>query len=143
MSKFAEHAAEVMAHMHKRYEAGDKAALLDALRWCLAFNVLAPDWVRAHVNSALIRYLLYEAATLDEAFSVVRSKDPRSLAAGRRAVKLIGEVTMYISSQQKAGSKLDDEFFAAVGRKFGIGKTTVKEYWRKGREAFSFPTRNR
>ena len=136
MSKFTEHAAAVLARLQKRYDTGDKDALLEALKWCLSFNILAPDWVRAHFNGAVMRYWLYEVETLDEAFGVERSKDPRSVAAGRRASRLISEIWQHIWTQIDSGKSRDDEFFAAVGRKFGISKTKVKEYWRLGNAAF-------
>jgi len=135
-AKFDEHAARVLEHFRLRYEAGNKAALLGALHWCLGMRVMVPDWVAAHINQALRRWESYETLTLDEALGIKRTTDPRKIAAERRAPKIIGELWMHIWSEIDAGASRNEEFFEKVGKKFGISKTRAKEYWRRGNGAF-------
>jgi hypothetical protein len=142
LSQFEKHSAETLEYLRKRYDKGkgDKNALLLALSFCLSFNILPPSWVQAYTNRALKRFWIYEDDSLDKAFGVERSKDPRSVAAGRRATRLSAEVTADIWSRQDAGAPLDDELFEAVGKEYGLGKTKVKEYWKRGRAAFGNPS---
>lgn len=121
-----------LPHLLRSHNAGSKDALLRALTVCLAFRYPLPEWVRAGAYAALNRYRRYEAATLDEAFGVKRSQDPRSIASKRRAYKIASKVCIHIFTQSRVfGKSLNEEFFEEVGKKFGISKTRVKEYWRK------------
>lgn len=143
MDARSKHFAAMFAGMRKRYEGGDKGALLEAVNQILIFREEAPEWVLSYFNSSLTRFWRYEAVSLDEAFGVARSKDPRSIAAGKRSVKLIGEVTQHIWAEQTAGKKLNEDFFEQVGEKFFIGKTMVKKYWRIGNAAWGFQPKRR
>ena len=141
VSSWGEHNTRQLEHYRARYEAGAKDALLQAVYWCLGFNEPPPDWVRYHVNAALMRFWLYETTTLDDSFGVTRSTDPRSINAGRKTVELTEPVTLAILDAirvAKAAGKrlsLDDLLFEEIGARFGIGKTAVKELWARGRAA--------
>lgn len=136
-----EHIAAVIEGLRRRYDRGDSDALLQALRLCLAFEVLPPEWVRAQVMNAIMRFWTYEAVTLDEAFGVKRSTDPRTITTERMNVKRIGELTQYIWGEQVKGASLNEEFFAEVGQRFGINKGRAIELWNRGRAAWGITTK--
>lgn len=139
---FLAYSEDVLKRMQYRYcEKEDSAALLEAVKWCFEFNIEAPAWVRVNFNRSLMKFWNFKAATLDDAFGVKRSKDPRTVAAGKRAVTLTGEITRYIWDEQAKRTSLTEEFFEDVGKEFNIGKSKVKEYWRAGQAAFGIPSK--
>lgn len=119
-----------LMRLQPRYESGDKAALLRALTLCISWRRALPEWARQAAYSALKRYNRYEAATLDEAFGVLRRTDPRIIAAKCKERELAQRVCIYILAQSHLGRSRNEDFFEETGERFGIPKTTVKEYWR-------------
>jgi hypothetical protein len=56
----------------RRYQNGDRVALLQALDICLRCYQNPPDWVANKLLYAMAEWFSYRAATLDEAFGVRR-----------------------------------------------------------------------
>jgi hypothetical protein len=73
-----------LLELHKRYDDGDRSALLDAI---YVLGVFFPAWVREGFAEAwLMRYRQYKVKTLDEAFGIKRPQGQHLKAARDREV---------------------------------------------------------
>jgi hypothetical protein len=121
-----------------RYVAGDKAALLEAVGYCLFNQVVAPHWIVRGFLDATGRWQALVAKTLDEAFGVQRPKRKR-LGAAREKAALKFEV---YSAVESASASKDDLLFQKIGEqvaeKFNLSRplspTRVKEYLAAARQ---------
>ena len=57
---------------HKRFEAGDPKALIEAMDYCARSGTAMPMWLGQAVCDRFDKWFRYEAETLDEAFEVKR-----------------------------------------------------------------------
>lgn len=68
-----EFSVQRLGELKARYEAGEAAALLDAVAICINTGIKAPAWVETGFNAAwLLRWTCAEARTLGEAFGIER-----------------------------------------------------------------------
>jgi hypothetical protein len=136
--KWRRHKSAVLDQLRRRFEAGDANAPLQALHWCLGFNESPPGWVRAYAIVALQRYWSWEAESLDAAFGVKRSTDPRTLRAQRKAPKLRGLVAERVLKARAAGRGIDADLFEEIARDLGISTTNTRQHWATVRKAMGF-----
>jgi len=128
--------------LRAKYEAGNKAALIWAVRFCHSEHIVAPDWVMLAFFKATNRWLTMEVKTLDEAFDLVYPKGKHFNAARkRRAYQL--DVYYRVIELHRAGAPLDDDLYERVGREFYIGKTLTKEYYAGGKAVIDAMPRER
>jgi hypothetical protein len=102
--------------LHKRYDDGDRSALLDAI---YMLGVFFPAWVREGFVEALAQYQQYNVKTLDEAFGVKRLKG-QHLKAARKRELLRPQIIFEVYCRHAKGAPLDQGTFEAVGRDLGI-----------------------
>jgi hypothetical protein len=108
-------ADQVLVELHRRYDDGDRSALLDAIDVLSGFFV--PAWVREGFHEAWTQYRQYKVATLDQAFGVARPEG-QHLKKARKRELLRWQIMfrVYHLHKQGDGAPLDNELFAAVGR---------------------------
>jgi hypothetical protein len=106
MTTWARQKAAWLRNWRVRYKAGDKGALLEAVRWCLQMTTRPPNWVTFEIQEALTRFYTYQAATLDEAFGIEkRAQDNRGIVKKRRA----GEKMFRVWNLVLLATKEDDD----------------------------------
>jgi hypothetical protein len=88
------------------------------------------EWLADEVAAAAGRWIEYDARTLNEAFGIDRPKG-FSLPAARKKFVLLRRVFRRVIEAQANATPIDDGLFEQIGEDIGIGKTTVKEYWRE------------
>jgi hypothetical protein len=121
-------AAAVVEQRRKQFEAGEDWALLDAVDYCLRERMVPPEW---GINAFCDRYLkwyLFRAKTLDEAFNVKRPKHTQIKALARREW-LKPRVVYEVLRLRKTGVPFGDELFERVGMTLGIGKTLANDIY--------------
>jgi len=105
---------------HRRYQGGDRAALLLALDLFLeCFN--APKWIANGFFDAMSDWLAYRAATLDEAFGVQRTGEHIDQHREREALRPLIMLRL-AELQQQENAPIDSGTFARVANE--IGKST-------------------
>jgi hypothetical protein len=115
-----------------RFDAGDKAALLSAIGFCFDQQIVAPDWIVAAFFRAMNRWYAMEVKELGEAFGLEWPKGKHPSAA-KKMRRLSTAVYLKVHEAQHAGRALDDDLFAEIGEQLGLGKTLVKDYYKRGR----------
>jgi hypothetical protein len=110
-----------LAALHRRHDAGDRSALLDAIE-VLSHNF--PVWVRDGFLAAWWRYCRYDVATLDEAFGVERRKG-QHLAPAQKRELLRPQVILEVYCRHAKGEPLDQGTFDRVGDELNISGSEV------------------
>lgn len=101
---------------HKRYDGGDRSALLDAID---VLSVFFPAWVREGFAKAWAQYRQHNVKTLDQAFGIKRPKGQHLKAARAREV-LRPQIVFSVYCLHAKGAPLDQGIFEQVGRELGI-----------------------
>jgi hypothetical protein len=112
------------------YEAGKKADLLRAIRFCLDQEIIPPDWIVRAFAAATNRWFSLRAKTLDDAFGIKYPKGAH-LNASRKRRALTPAVLVAVGNARAEGRPVDDDLFEEIGKSLRppIGKTLVKEYY--------------
>jgi len=108
----------------RRYERGDRTALLQALDLCLDCFHGSPNWVADATMDAIRRWLAYEAATLDEAFGVKRSGKHINSLREREALR--PAIMMRVIQLHQQGEAIGSDTFAKVGKEIGRSEPYVR-----------------
>ena len=113
-----------LVEYHKRYDAGDKSAILDAIE--ILSCIFFPPWLREAYFSARMAHLRHAVATLDEAFGVERPKGKHLPGARERErLRWLIMFRVYCLHRQE-GAPLDDTTFARVADELGTSTTTIR-----------------
>lgn len=114
-----------------RYERGDGAALLTAVKNCLAFDDLkTPGWVAQAFSEGINRYTCFKAKTVDEAFGIKRPKNFR-LHTARRDFERRLPVYKRCGELIEAGQGVSNALFDKVAKEQGLNRRQVSEYYYK------------
>lgn len=120
-------ALRTLDEMRKQFKAGNKYTLMLALRKCANHDLPMPDWVSRAYISAFDQIHGYRAKSWDAVFG-----PPLPKGAQLSALRKKREKSIHVWNEVQArGSAvpIDDELFAAVGRKLGLGLTITKKYY--------------
>jgi hypothetical protein len=133
--------AAMLEEMRLYFEAGDKYALLRAIRFCLNQKIVAPAWIVTAFFRATNKWYQMDVKTLDAALGVEWPKG-KSMAAAKKRRKLQNAVYCAVSEtrQRDPDRPIDDLLFEDVGKQFSVGKTLAKDYYRSAREFWERPT---
>lgn len=123
----------------QHFEAGDKNALIQAIRFCFAQEIVAPEWVVAAFFRATNRWYSMDCKELGEAFDLTWQKGANVNAFKKRR-RLKFRVLNEVNAARNRGRRVDDELFEEIGKPLGIGKTLVKQYLRVARRFLPAPT---
>jgi hypothetical protein len=116
--------------MREGVERGEGYWIVEALYAAVVFahyQLPLPAWLVPHLAEKLNRYTGFEVRTLDEAFGV--SRKGMNLAAARRTLENIDEATFALAQLAGAGLPVNEELFEAVGEKYGVGRSTMVDWW--------------
>jgi hypothetical protein len=119
--------AILLDDLRQRFEAGDRNALIQAIRRCFQCGVVAPEWVVTAFFRATNKWYQMDAKSLDDALGVAWPKG-KSVAAAKKRRRLKFAVFNEINKARARGRAVDEELYQEIGRQFGIGKTLVKVY---------------
>ncbi|MGY6517378.1 MAG: hypothetical protein ACXIUZ_01560 [Lysobacteraceae bacterium] len=117
-----------LAEEHARFEAGDRTALMGAIRVCANHDMVLPEWVSTAFIRSYDQVLTRKVASWDEALGRPLPKG-KHLAAARKKRNKAPAVWLEINRLHAAGRGIDDELFSEVGHKLGLGRTLVAEYY--------------
>ncbi len=118
---------------YRRYfEAGDKNALFQAIGFCFNQEIVAPEWIVHAFFRAMNKWYSMQVKELGEAFGLAWPKG-KSVAAARKKRRLRYAVSNDIHDEKSRGGTVDDGLFEAIGKKYGLGITLVKEYYASAR----------
>lgn len=112
----------------KRFEMGDRAALLDAIRLCADHRVVMPDWVVQAFNLGHDKVRHFRTKSWDDAFGRPHPKGVHLAAQRKKRVKSRA-VWFAVRAMHHEGASIDESTFAKVGRMFNLGTTLVAEYY--------------
>lgn len=128
-----------MQEYRQHFEAGDKNALLQAIRFCFAQEIVAPEWVVNAFFRATNRWYSMDCKELGEAFDLAWPKGA-NLNALKKRRRLKFHVLNEVNAARNGGRPVDDELFEEIGKRHGLGKTLVKEYLRVAHRFVPVPT---
>lgn len=126
-----------LKEQRKRYEAGDDASLLDAIRICAIHGLQLPAWCAQEYLNKYRKVIHFKARSWDEAFGAAHPKNI-NLAAHEKKRRLSIAVWLEIRGIRDANPQkaIDAELFEKVGKKFHIGKTLTEEYYYAAKALF-------
>lgn len=114
-----------------RFEGGDEVALIQAIGFCFAQEIVAPEWIVGAFCEATNKWFSMRAKTLDEAFGVRLPKGAHFHALKQRR-RLKVAVWNAVQDAKNRGRAINDKLFAEVGKSLRppIGKSRAKEYYK-------------
>ena len=119
-----------LEYLRRKYESGDKSALLDAVDYCAMYKLVMPEWVTYEFVTSYRKWTHLEVKTLDEAFEVERTKSFR-IDKEREWVNNSANVYMAILEAERQGlpisneSKKKDSAIYVVSKKFGFNRQKI------------------
>jgi hypothetical protein len=114
--------------LRRQFDAGHRQSALTAIQFAWMLRAPVPDWALAVIGQAVRDWNGAEFRTLDEALGVQRPKGWR-MDAARRAQMLGGAIFVGVNQLLAAGEPYSDDVFAAIGARWGVGKTAAKEIY--------------
>jgi hypothetical protein len=125
-------ALHTLDDLERRFSAGEKYALLQAVRKCANHDLPMPEWLSAAFIKAFDQVHTYRAKSWDEVFGTPIPKGVQMAALKKRREKS-AHVWNAVQGARSQGIPVDDELFAGVGKKLGLGVTLTKEYYAHAR----------
>jgi hypothetical protein len=147
----------ILDGLEQKHDAGDSAALMDAVALCANRGLVMPPWVAADVFSAHTAVMFGDAESWDDVlglpplYGVAKRETERKHARLRfrvyQAVHYAARAEPWRRSPKPARS-INDELFAEVARSFGkrgdigvrqtkhggLGKVHIKKLYREAKE---------
>jgi len=131
--------AAYLEEMRAYFNGGDRHELFRAIRFCGEQGIPMPDWVVEAFAKAMNKWYSMRAKTLDEAFSVKFPKG-KHLAAAKKQRKLKFAVYHEVMKAKRQQRAVDEKLYEEIGKKLGLGKTRVGDYYRAARYVVERPT---
>lgn len=104
--------------------------MLDAVDFCARERMVPPEWAINAFCDCYLKWYLFQAKTLDEAFNVKR---PKGIHIKKRARREWLKSRVVIEAMKLhangAGIPFGEELFDRVGQKFGIKKSEANEIY--------------
>lgn len=129
---------QFLKELEKQFAAGEKFALMAALRVCARISVPMPDWVAENYILAHDTILNYRAKSWDDVFGASLPKGAH-LNALRKKRMFMYAVYNEVIKRANDGKPVDEFLFEDVGRLFHIGKTLAGEYFYEAKKMFPDP----
>jgi hypothetical protein len=112
---------------HKRFDADEAEALLDAIDGCARSGMALPLWAAKAFCERYVSWAQFEAGTLDEAFGVRRKGMHVARRNQRERLRL--HVALLVIQLHEEGMPIDDVLFDQVGADLGIKGPTAKDIY--------------
>lgn len=116
-----------LEQLRRKYEHGDREALLEALDVCCRGRWYPPVWVASGFVNAYEAWRSYKVPTLAAAFGVVRHYDSKQLERLREHEEVRAFVVAQTERLRRRGKSVGKSLFGQVGEKIGRGATFVSE----------------
>ena len=127
MAKITDRAIE---DCRKRFEAGEAAALLDALDYCARSGTAMPLWLAEAYCSRYILWLTYKVKTLDQAFGAERKGE--RIPERRKRLLLEPRVAMEVDKLHRQEKlPIDEALFERVGKNLSIRPGMARDIYYK------------
>jgi hypothetical protein len=127
MAKIADRAIK---DCRKRFDAGEAAALLDAVDYCARSGTAMPLWLAEAYCSRYIAWLTYEVKTLDQAFGVERKGE--RIPERRKRKLLEASVAMEVDKLHRQKKlPIDEALFERVGKILNITPGMARDIYYK------------
>lgn len=127
--------------LEKRFDAGDRWALMLGIRKCANFDLVMPEWLACAYIKAFDTVNNHRVKSWDDVFGPPLTKGAQLSARRKKREKSVhvwNEVQSHLLAEQVWNEKtrqwesarpIDDELFTKVGEKLGLGLTLTKTYY--------------
>ncbi len=115
-----------------KFEGGNQAILLSAIRFCGDQKIVMPEWLVDAFAKVTNRWYSYKCKTLDEAFGIAWPKGKQFAAAQKKARYALA-IFLDVEQQRSMRRPVNAELFREVGKRHGLSKTVAEEYYRAAR----------
>lgn len=115
-----------MVALERKFRRGERAALLEAVEYCVWTRIPIPEWARREYLRAFDAWKSYECRTLDEAFGVDRPKNLN--LAGQRSRRKKQLLAWLRVSDLKNSMPLI-EAFAKAAEELDISDSRARDYY--------------
>ncbi len=123
-------ARESLDEERARFDAGDKVALLGAIRICANHDLVMPEWVSRGFIRSYDKVVRCSTASWDDAFGLPFPKGAHlSAIRTQRLYPLLVRLEITRAHDGGRGRAIDESLSEDVGRPLGLGKTLVSEYY--------------
>lgn len=116
--------ASLIEKCRLRFEAGDKAAVPDAMDLCARAGLAMPVWLAEAFCAGYTAWATYEVRSLDEALGVVRKGRRRPDLQKAYAAK--AAVVMEVNRVHQEGIPIEEALFEQVGKTLNIATGQVR-----------------
>jgi hypothetical protein len=112
----------------KRYEAGDKSALIYCMEHCLRNHTAIPEWVETAFLRGCQDVRNLKVKSWDDVFGRRLKKGAR-LATERRNSDLVGHIYSRVGELRDAGESINKNLFDRLGKELGISGSTARDLY--------------
>lgn len=112
----------------RRYEEGDKNALMGAIRICANSRLPMPEWVATEFIAAYDKVLNCRSGSWDEVFGRPYKKGTH-LAALRKRRRGRIQVMLEVRAAKARGESINFGLFEKIGKKLGFGRSLTQELY--------------
>jgi len=128
--------AEYLAIAKRKFEDGDKAALLKAMHQCLLLKKPMPEWLRVAFIEAFQSAIAFEIRNWDEAFGPPQEKGAHFESRKQRS-ELRYPIALRVALRAP-GENIDKGLFEVIGKEHGISASTADDiYYKHGGKELS------
>lgn len=116
--------------LSKKYKAGDKLALIDAITLAAHYEILMPDWLTKSTTVDVRKVNQYELKTWNDIFgdTVPKGKSINTLRIDR---KLLFSVGADVDAAVKNGLSINDDLFNDLAEKYNTNRDKITKAYKK------------
>jgi hypothetical protein len=123
------HLVKILRILQKRFDNGDKSALLYAFYYCCLMKRPLPEWLRLAFLAAYHSRTGYEIKSWDDVFGQPHPKGTH-IKKQKRHFELRHAIMQRVEELQSEKTPIDKKLFEKVGKDLGIGgSTTVSDIY--------------
>jgi hypothetical protein len=123
----------LLASYRKRFETGDRQALVQAIELCLACRIVPEDWIATNGSACFRAWFGYDRATLDEAFGVERKGEHFPRQHKKERLRPLILFRLY-ALHHLEGAPIGKTTFETVPKEFGVSGSYVNDLVYKDRK---------
>ncbi len=133
-------AEESLLQERAKFEAGEKIALLGAIRICANHDMPLPDWAASAFIRGYDNVLACRSDSWDEVFGRPYKKGAH-LSRMRQAREKRGAVWLKVNAAVQRDEPINRELFESIGREIGVGKTRAEELYAQAKRMLGSPAK--
>jgi hypothetical protein len=131
-----EYFLEILEILKQKFDDGNKAALLIAIKHCLLMNRLPPEWLRWAFVQALDAATAFDIKSWDDVFG---RPHPKGTHLGKEKKYLALRLPIYerVRDAKALGKSINKELFEVIGKELGAAGSIVSDiYYSKNNQEF-------